>query len=267
MSNEIKIIVALGVGLAIGGGIGFYVGERKGSAKMEAEIAGVQNLYSRLRTEDARQAQEDWNPQHEEGPSENDSEESFDKIAVEQGYSSASDLWEGRHTDPNYLPPTPQGHEDDAEGIEQDIREEGEQVRHIRVVNPNRRIDPNDVTQWDRSPEHPYVITEAEYHGDRPELSKISITYYSGDDILADDQQQYIPDPEGTVGKANLQYFGLASKDARMLHIRNERVEADFEVTLNDGKYGKDVLGFDDDEAEDDGRPAKRQVKKRGSNA
>jgi len=129
-------------------------------------------------------------------------------------------------------------------------------VHNIRFINPDHG-DEDDVTKWDRSSQIPYVITEEEFRIDMPEHEKLSITYYKGDHTLAEENDNYIPDLEGTVGEDNLQFFGLASGDDTVLHIRNERVGADFEVTLNPGAYRSEVLGFHEEEEE-----PKRVIKK-----
>lgn len=261
-SEKVKIGIALTVGLCIGGGIGYIVAERKTRRETEEEITAVKDLFRRLRDEDATQAREDWNPtpsdESEEESSDSDPSESFKEEVGKLGYASASDLWEARHQDPNYHPPTDQ--EPGGDDVDQDLREEGDYVRRIRVVNPNRDVDPDDVTQWDRDPHRPYVITEEEYRIDRPDFEKLSISYYQGDDTMADENDAYIPDPDGTVGLENLQFFGLASMDERLLHIRNERVEADFEVALNDGSYSREVLGFGIEESMV--RESKKGIKK-----
>lgn len=260
MNNvKVKIILAFAGGLCIGGGVGYILAERKLRAETEAEVEGVKNLYRRLRDEDAAQARADWS-----APAEEDSEEdtgpaivdgvtpeSLAQEAVELGYINADDVQLKR--DPNYIAPeyTQAGDEPfpTPNQVEDDLREDVEYVHNIRFHNPAGH-DPNDVTTWDRHPDFPYVITEQEFRIDEPNFEKDSITYYRGDNTLAEEDESYIPDLEGTVGQENLQYFGLASGDPRVLHIRNERVMTDFEVTLNDGKYNKQVLGFDDEEEE-----------------
>lgn len=246
VNEKVKIGIALTAGLCIGGGIGYVMAERKVRRETEEEISTIKDLFRRLRDEDAAQAREDWtsspSDKSEEESSDSNLEESPTEEILDFSYASASDLWEARHQDPNYLPPT--DHELGSDDVDDDLRKEGDYVRRIRVVNPNRDVDPEDVTQWDRGPNQPYVITEEEYRIDRLDHEKLSITYYSGDDTMADENEQYIPDPDGTVGLENLQFFGLASRDERLLHIRNERVGADFEVALNEGSYSREVLGF-----------------------
>lgn len=258
MANEkVKIGIALAAGLCIGGGIGYVIAERKVRRETEAEIEGVKNLYRRLRNEDAAQARADWSATPTDNLEEESEAEDLDGVtpeslaqeAVKLGYVNAEDVVLKR--DPNYIPPeyTQAGDEPfpTPNEVEDDLREDVEYVHNIRVINPDRN-DPNDVTTWDRDPDIPYVITEEEFRIDEPNFEKLSITYYKGDNTLAEEDKSYIPDLEGTVGEENLRYFGLASKDPKTLHIRNERIMADFEVTLNLGKYTKAVLDFDDED-------------------
>jgi hypothetical protein len=256
VSNEkVKIGIALAAGLCIGGGVGYLVAERKIRSKTEKEINDVRDLFNRLRDEDAEQARVDWSSQPSE-EEEDDGEgyadpdpQLLEEEAVKHGYGTVTEL-NSRHINPsyvaglikdrNYVAPT--------EKEPEDLREE-EEVRNIRIVNPNRDVDPNDVTEWDRDPNVPYVITEREFAIDRQEFEKISLTYYRGDDTLTEADGSYIPDQDGTAGDDNLHnHFGLASGDPYLLHIRNERVGADFEITLNEGSFAQEVLGFNIEE-------------------
>lgn len=244
MSNEkVKIAIALAAGLCIGGSVGYIVAERKVRSKTEKEIADVRDMFNRIREEDAAQARADWNPVAEEEDSDGedyadpDPEQLSEKVK-ELNYGEVIEFNPNYHR-PLYIP---------VEKDPEDLREE-EEVRNIRVVNPHREVDPDDVTQWDRSPDHPYVITDYEFRVDRPEFEKLSLTYYREDDTLAEANDQYIPDQNGTAGDHNLHnYFGLVSGDPYLLHVRNERVGADFEITLNEGSYKREVLGMDIEE-------------------
>lgn len=265
MANEnIKIGIVLAAGICIGGGTGYLLGIKKARREAEAEIESVKDLYRRLRDEDAEKARADWSADTEADSEEDDSPAVVDSVtpeslaeeAVKQGYINAEDVVLKK--DPNYIAPeyTSAGDEPfpTPNEVEEDLREDVEYVHNIRVINPDRE-DPNDVTTWDRDPETPYVITEEEFRIDAQDFEKLSITYYSGDNILCEENESVIPDLEGTVGQENLKYFGLASTAPNLLHIRNERVMADFEVTLNQNKYVDVVLGMDDE-------PTPRVIKK-----
>jgi hypothetical protein len=72
IDEKVKIGIALGVGLGIGGGVGYYVAVRKVRTQATEEVAKIQNLYQRLREEDAAQAREDWSSQPDDAPEDGD---------------------------------------------------------------------------------------------------------------------------------------------------------------------------------------------------
>lgn len=94
-------------------------------------------------------------------------------------------------------------------------------------------------------PNRPYQITLLEYEENDKEYEMLSATYFAGDNILTDDQDQPVDPMEPVIGfgrdrEANVERFG----DARVIHIRNERLKTDFEVNMSDGKYAYEVAGF-----------------------
>lgn len=125
-------------------------------------------------------------------------------------------------------------------GVENDFNHEKEEQR--------RTERPND----------PYIITADEFsEGDR-DYHQVSLTYYEGDEVLCDDQDQIVTESDKTVGDENLGNFGYGSNDPNVVYIRNERLSIDIEILRSDGKYAKEVLGFDDGELKhSDRRPRK----------
>lgn len=103
--------------------------------------------------------------------------------------------------------------------------------------------------EWDyeeeakqRDPETPYVIHEDEWS--ESELEKVQLTYYSGDNTLADEKDEPIPIIDEVVGIENLERFGHGTQDARIVFVRNEKMGVEFEIALHDGKFAEEVLGF-----------------------
>lgn len=94
-----------------------------------------------------------------------------------------------------------------------------------------------------RTPTIPYIIDYEEYMSADPGYPQNHLTYYEGDDILADDKDDPIPDLERVVGRENL-VFGKASGDLDTVFIRNDRMKLDFEITRSDGLYSQEVAGF-----------------------
>lgn len=93
-----------------------------------------------------------------------------------------------------------------------------------------------------RSSEKPYVIEHDEfYESDR---QTITLTWFEGDEVLADEKDEHIPNPDHVVGDENLQRFGYGSRDPNIVYVRNETMDIDFEIVKNDGKYTEQVLGF-----------------------
>lgn len=264
INAQTRIALAFTAGLCVGGGIGYVVAERKIRRQAAEDLEAVQAMFRRVRDEDRKIAE----PAYEELP--DDAQEDgyqtpAEGIAAEEiirGYGyDTSGLLQKPRLDVNYVSPDtipnddPDVEELEIEEIDPDLVEE---VEYVRRISHNPMDDPDDVTSWDRSPNRPYVITEGEFRLDHLEFEKDSLTYYAGDDTLAEENGNYIPDKNGTAGNQNLlECFGMGSGDPRLLYIRNERVMADFEITLNDGSYNKEVLGLDGEVP-----PSPRTIKK-----
>jgi len=95
-----------------------------------------------------------------------------------------------------------------------------------------------------RDPLVPFIIYHDEFMQNDPEHEQVSLTYYEGDQTLSDERDEPVPDPEATVGLANLERFGHGSKDANLVYIRNETLNMDFSIARSPGKYAHEVLGF-----------------------
>jgi hypothetical protein len=96
-------------------------------------------------------------------------------------------------------------------------------------------------------PLEPFVITLEEFNDNDTNYQQKTLTYYDGDDVLADVNDKPIDDLDRTVGVQNMLRFGHGSGDPNVVHIRNARLELDIEVTYSNGKFAKEVLGFDDE--------------------
>jgi hypothetical protein len=72
---------------------------------------------------------------------------------------------------------------------------------------------------------------------------QIQLSYYAGDDTLADDRDDVIEDPVPMVGSEFRHLFGQISGDPNVVFIRNGVRQVDFEITRSEGKYGEEVAG------------------------
>lgn len=96
----------------------------------------------------------------------------------------------------------------------------------------------------DRGFDAPYILHYDEFMQNNPEHEQVRVTYYEGDDVLADERDQPVPDTDATVGDDNLSRFGHGSGDENVVYIRNERLKIDFEVARSGETFTDAVLGF-----------------------
>jgi hypothetical protein len=90
----------------------------------------------------------------------------------------------------------------------------------------------------------PYILEKDEYLESDSDFNQTTVTYYAGDETLADERDDIIEDIDKVVGLANLQRFGHGSGDPRVLYVRNELLEIDYEILLHEDKYKDLVAGM-----------------------
>lgn len=97
-----------------------------------------------------------------------------------------------------------------------------------------------DIEVSKRKPDVPYIIHRDEFFANEMDLRQSSLMYYKGDSILCDDQDVPVYNPEKVVGVLE---FGKGSQDPSIVYIRNERLQAEYEVILDTGFFQIEVLG------------------------
>lgn len=80
----------------------------------------------------------------------------------------------------------------------------------------------------------PYII-EPDSFGEEEDYEQIYLTWYAGDNHLADDMDELIDDIDGTVGIDNLKEIGKYEDD--ILHIRNDELKCYYEICKSLDKY------------------------------
>lgn len=98
-----------------------------------------------------------------------------------------------------------------------------------------------------RDPDRPYLITEEEYLEAAPQFDQVEFTYYEGDGILANQQDDTIDLIDVVVGSDNLMRFGHGSNDENIVYVRNVGLTMDIEISKSPGKYSVEVGGFEDE--------------------
>jgi hypothetical protein len=96
------------------------------------------------------------------------------------------------------------------------------------------------------SPELPYILHKDEFFENEPDHEQTTITWYNGDDVLADERDEVIEPREHIVGNDNLKMMGTGhgSGDPNVIYIRNDRTGHDYEVIFSGGSFSEEVAGF-----------------------
>lgn len=115
------------------------------------------------------------------------------------------------------------------------------------VKNIFDNVVPSD--DWDyelemqnRSKDAPYVIHQDEFIADEMGYRQETVTYYVGDDIMADAMDTPIYNYAGLMGELK---FGHGTNDKNVVYIRNEAIRMEWEVLRHQGSFTVEVLGFE----------------------
>lgn len=93
-----------------------------------------------------------------------------------------------------------------------------------------------------RTEDAPYVIHKDEFYADEKDYTQMTLTYYSGDNIMVDEDDSPVYNHELITGPL---LFGHGSGDSNVVHIRNDKRRAEYEVLFDSGLYSVEVLGLE----------------------
>lgn len=95
-----------------------------------------------------------------------------------------------------------------------------------------------------RTIDKPYIVTKEEFWNEerREEgYSQTTLTYYAGDDIMADQEEKPIYNYDAVVGPLR---FGHGADDVSTFYVRNDKLKAEYEILRDSGSYEEQVLGL-----------------------
>ena len=92
--------------------------------------------------------------------------------------------------------------------------------------------------------DEPYVIDFDEWSESPNGTEQISLIFYDGDEVLADEHGTVIHNPRPIIGSDALDSFGKGSRDANVVYIRNPKTGVDYEIYQNMGTYSEEVHGI-----------------------
>lgn len=121
------------------------------------------------------------------------------------------------------------------------VIEEGGEESMINVFASTDEDWDYELEAFNRDPEKPYIIHRDEFFADEMGWdSQSTVTWYVGDCVLVDSRDEPVMNPERIVGDLK---FGHGSGDPSVCYVRNERLQAEYEVLRDPGSYEMDVLG------------------------
>lgn len=97
-------------------------------------------------------------------------------------------------------------------------------------------------------PGEPYVIHREEFDEEEPGYSQVTLTFYAGDNILTDDKDVPLEHIGKIIGNC-AEFFGKGSGDPNVVYVRNDRLNAEYEILLDRGFYAIEVLGEEIEQA------------------
>lgn len=83
--------------------------------------------------------------------------------------------------------------------------------------------------------EEPYMISPDEF-SEFDDYEAIDLTYYEGDGVLADEDDELVDDVIETVGKNVLEYLQNENSES-VVHVRNDKLKSDYEICKVSGSY------------------------------
>lgn len=225
-------------GALVGGVVGYFAyrqGEKSMQAKyeviLEEEIDRAKAFYSRLNKEGMETPEKARATLHPENIAPALLDEATEAILRYKGAKDAADIQE----------------KDEGVTVVAEIDDDDEVVVYMQD-------HPEADEGWDyeeemelrlENPDVPYVIHLDEFMENEFSHEQVCLTYYAGDEVLADELDEPIPYPDPIVGLENLKRFGHGTDDPSVVLIRNERLSMDYEVALAEGKFSHEVLGFE----------------------
>lgn len=97
-----------------------------------------------------------------------------------------------------------------------------------------------EVERNNRSGTEPYIIHVDEFVTEEMGYEQSTITWYEGDQILTDSRDIPMYNHVAIVGQLR---FGHGSKDPNIVYVRNEKLQAEYEILRDEGSYEVNVLG------------------------
>lgn len=143
----------------------------------------------------------------------------------------------------NMTPAEEPSEESDVVDFEELARKADEEARERRLQKYNdilerqKYITETSIEKEEHaSMDEPYIITPEEFD-EHEDYSTEFLTYYANNVLVKDIYDEIIPDREipELIGRGSLEKFG--EYEDEIVHVRNDRLKCDFEISLDTKKY------------------------------
>lgn len=204
MNKKIINVLMFTAGAAIGSGVTWYVMKTRYERILQEEIDSVKETWARMNQNDS-----------EDVMSEDDEVDEIDE-SVEEDCAEEEDFDESAMIDYSQIASrykTSGKKVDDTDDADNDG--EGEGDGEVPYING------------------PYVIDPSDFADGNYDHDCYCLTYYE-DGVLANDWWETF-DIDDTIGQEALEHFGDVVED--VVHVRNERLKADYEVSRDPRNY------------------------------
>lgn len=237
MSNVGKYILTGVVSFGAGMGIGYLVAkkalEKRYDEMLDFEVAKLKEFYG-IRAH------------REEEQIESKAIEVVNKAWVEEQAAEKKRLLEELNRNEYSSEETRQSDKDRLDQINSIWNAEQQAEWEAEAAKAPMRKDDDDI----------FIITFNEYQYEEQDYDKMSVQYFEADDTLVDENDNPINAYSDRVGHDFVNWFGYESGSASIVHVRNRRMEIDFEIARHEGSYTEVILGLPDPETVDK-RPKK----------
>lgn len=115
----------------------------------------------------------------------------------------------------------------------------------IDLVDDEEEEDEDDTVLMDDTDDEEegiLLISGNEFSTEKNHYDKLSIYYYEEDDVLADENDGIIPNPDDILGDEALTSFD----ESNVVYVRNNRLGADYEILRLEDSYKESILGIID---------------------
>ena len=232
MNTIVKVAIGFVAG-AVTGGVGTYFGLRSRFAReTQKEI----NEYREVARQRIRAANEFVDKMTKE---EKKSEEAYDKAA--NSYDKFVDYT-------SYYDEERCSLRDELNAVSQAVKDEDFDKHMAEREHPeedeedlNEELDNEDKIESLRKAREdqklPYIIDAAAFHNTQQWYEKITLTYFEGNDVLTDDREDPIDNPEELVGTDYKKFFGIDEDEPDIVMIRNDCNGCDYEICRVPASY------------------------------